>query len=139
MTNQEQLACERQCTRLCHDFAWLVDACQYDGFVDLFAADGAFERAGQVSLGHEAIRQFLAARPADRVTRHLCTNIRIDMTTPATATGTCTALMFQAPAALQAHLPLAAATPLIVDYEDVYQLTGSGWKFKHRRVQVIFQ
>lgn len=137
MTNQDQQECERQCVRLCHDFVWLVDACQYDGFVALFAVDGAFERAGQISRGHEAIRQFLAARPAGRVTRHVCTNIRIDMITPDAAKGTCTALMFQAPAGQQTPLPVS--TPVVVDYDDLYQLTDSGWKFKHRKIQVIFQ
>lgn len=133
------LDCERQCIRLCHDFAWSVDTGQYDTFVDLFAGDGVFERAGQISRGHLAIRQFLAARPAGRATRHLCTNIRIDMTTTHSATGTCSALMFQAPLEPASQLPLPVSTPFVVDYVDAYERTDNGWKFKHRKVHVIFQ
>lgn len=132
---------ERACTRLSMDFAWHVDQRDHTAFVDLFAEDGVFERAAQRSVGHAAIRQFLDARPADRVTRHVCSNIRIDMTGPATATGTCAALMFQAtpPIGAAATQPLPVTSPVIVDYVDDYVLTASGWKFKHRRTTLVFQ
>lgn len=137
MNTEDQLRCEHDCTRLCHDFAWSVDTLDYDGFVALFADDGVFERAGLQSRGHEAIRKFLDARPADRVTRHFCTNVRIDMTGPGTATGTCLALMYQATAAK--NTPLPVSSPLVAEYADDYVLTASGWKFKHRRTTVVFQ
>ena len=139
MNAEDQFRCERDCTRLSHDFAWSVDTRDYDGFVALFAADGVFERAGLQSCGHEAIRKFLDARPANRVTRHFCTNVRIDVTGPGTATGTCMALMYQASAAKNAPLPLPVSTPLVAEYLDDYVLTDAGWKFKHRRTTVVFQ
>lgn len=138
MNPEDQLRCERDCARLCHDFAWTVDKLDYGGFVALFAADGVFERAGQQNRGHEAIRQFLDARPAGRVTRHLCTNIRIDMTGLNTATGSCSALMYHAPAGNDAQLPLPVSAPLVVDYIDDYVLTAAGWKIKHRRTTIVF-
>ena len=137
--------CERECTRLSTDFAWTVDAYAYDAFVALFAPDGVFERAGQPSRGHEAIRQFLNSRPAGRVTRHLCSNIRVDMTGPDSATGGCSALMYHAAvetavsAATDAQLPLPVTAPVVVDYTDDYVLTSGGWKFKYRRTTVVFQ
>ena len=131
--------CERECTRLSTDFAWTVDAYAYDAFVALFAPDGVFERAGQPSRGHEAIRQFLNSRPAGRVTRHLCSNIRVDMTGPDTATGGCSALMYHAPAPTDAQHPLPVSVPVVVDYIDDYVLTSGGWKFKYRRTTVVFQ
>lgn len=141
---EDLLRCERECTRLCHDFAWTVDACQYADFVALFIPDGVFERAGQASHGAGDILKFLDARPTDRVTRHMCSNIRINMTGPDTAKGTCTALMFQATAEKSDDTgekkprPLAAAAPLVVDYLDDYVLTASGWKFKHRQTHIVF-
>ena len=140
MNIEDQLRCERECTRLCNDFAWTVDARDYDAFVGLFAADGIFERAGQKSIGHNAIRQFLDARPAGRVTRHICSNMRFELTGADTATGTCSALMYQAPAATDAQRlqPLPVSAPMVVDYVDDYVLTGSGWKFKHRNTKVVF-
>jgi uncharacterized protein (TIGR02246 family) len=132
-------ACERACTRLVHDFAAAVDARQYDAFVGLFAPDGVFDRAGQVSRGHTAIRHFLDARPADRVTRHVCTNLRIDATRPDAASGNCYALVFQSQASADMPLPLPTPTPMVVEYLDDYRLVSEGWKFAHRRVRIIFQ
>lgn len=127
--------------RLCHDFAWTVDHGHYDAFVQLFDQDGVFERAGQASAGHQAIRSFLNARPEGRVTRHICTNIRIDQTGADTATGTCSALMYQAlsTSAPVPPQPLPVSAPVVVDYVDDYVLTAGGWKFKRRKTTLIFQ
>ena len=141
MNIENQLRCERECTRLCHDFAWTVDERNYSAFVALFADDGVFERMGQKSEGHAAIRQFLDARPVDKVTRHLCSNIRIDLTGPTSARGTCSALMFQAKAIANAapSQPLPVSAPVVVDYVDDYVLTEGGWKFHYRRTTLVFQ
>ena len=141
MNIENQLRCERECTRLCHDFAWTVDQRDYSAFVGLFADDGVFERMGQRSEGHVAMRQFLNARPVDRVTRHICSNIRINLTGPGTASGTCSALMFQATMAPDAALsqPLSVSAPVVVDYVDDYVLTEGGWKFHCRRTALVFQ
>jgi uncharacterized protein (TIGR02246 family) len=138
MTEDEEnrLRCERECTRLCHDFAWTVDHGDYDAFVDLFAPDGVFERAGHRSEGHGAIRAFLDARPAGRTTRHVCSNIRADLTGADTARGHCIALMY---AGAGTDVPLQVSAPMLVDYADEFVLTARGWKFLHRRTDVIFQ
>ena len=136
MAYEDQLRCERDCTRLCHDFAWMVDHLDYAGFVGLFALEGVFERGGQRSEGHEAIRAFLDARPSGRTTRHLCGNIRVDMTGADTATGRCLALMY---ASAGSDAPLPVSAPLVVDYTDDFVLTARGWKFLHRRAEVVFQ
>ena len=139
MTLEEQLRCERECARLCNNFVWTVDTWDYDGCVALFAVDGAIERGGQVSRGHAGVRAFLDARPGNRVTRHTCSNIRINMQGPATATGTSCATMFHAPAERDAPLPLKGSTPLFAEYFDEYVLTAGGWKISHRKIVVVFQ
>jgi hypothetical protein len=139
MTSDSHVECERQCLRLCQDFAWLIDGNQYEAFIELFTNDGTFEREGSVCTGHVAIRQFLVARLTHRVTRHLCSNVRITMTTAITAVGSCTAMMFHATAEAGAQSPFPASAPMIVDYQDAFELTATGWKFKHRKVQMVFQ
>ena len=136
MQPEDQLRCERECTRLCYDFAFTVDHMDYDAFVALFAADGVFDRAGLRSAGHEAIRNFLNARPTGRVTRHLISNVRINMTSATSATGTCSALMY---AAAGTATPLPVTPPLVVDYTDDYVLTADGWKIKLRQTGIVFQ
>jgi hypothetical protein len=139
MTTDPHLECERQCLRLCHDFVWLIDGNQYEAFLELFTSDGTFERAGAVCTGHAAIQQFLVSRPIHRVTRHLCSNVRITMTTAITAVGSCTAMMFHATTEAGTQSPLPVSAPMVVDYQDAFELTESGWKIKHRKVQVVFQ
>ena len=137
--DEDRLRCERECIRLCNDFAWAVDTRRYDAFAALFTPDGVFERAGQASRGQAEILAFLQARPADRFTRHVCTNFRLDMTGPETASGSCYALVFQAAAPQDAPLPLPAPAPMLVEYHDDYALTPGGWKFRHRRTTIVFQ
>lgn len=138
--NPDEIArCERECTRLCIDFAWAVDRFEYDAFVALFAPDGAFERPGLVSRGAVAIRSFLDARPRDRTTRHLLTNVRIESTGPENASGTCSALLYQAAAPQQPHGPLPVPGPLVVDWVDAFVLTPVGWRFGHRKTTVVFE
>lgn len=139
MSVEDLHRCERECTRLCHDFAAAVDSRQYGMFADLFAPDGVFDRAGQVSYGQAEILQFLNARPADKVTRHACTNIRIDMTGPQAATGHSYVLVFQGQALGDAQQPLPTTAPMVVEYQDTYVLMAEGWKFKHRVVKIVFQ
>ena len=139
LTLEEQLRCERECARLCNDFIWTVDTGDYGGCVALFADHGAIERAGQVHRGHAGVRAFLDARPEGRVTRHTCSNIRIDMTSATAASGTSCATMFQAQAMRDAPLPLKGSTPLFAEYFDDYVLTPQGWKISHRRIVVVFQ
>ena len=139
MTLEEQLRCERECVRLCNDFVWTVDTWDYDGCVALFAVDGAIERGGQVSSGHAGVRAFLDARPGNRVTRHTCSNIRINLTSPTAATGTSCTTMFHAPAERDTPLPLQGSTPLFAEYFDDYVLTAGGWKISHRKIVVVFQ
>ena len=94
--------------------------------------------AGQRQVGHAAIRAFLDARPVDRITRHICTNIRVDMTSPTTASGSCSTLMLLASAPRDTPLPVPISPPVVVDYQDEYVLTDEGWKFKCRTVQIVF-
>jgi uncharacterized protein (TIGR02246 family) len=136
--------CELACARLCIDFAWAVDTLHYDAFVDLFIPDGVFERPGLVCQGHAEIRRFLDSRPT-KVTRHLCSNIRIEMSGPDAATGSCHATMYQAqeapeaPQAQDAGKPPRYAPPLVVEWTDDFVRTPHGWKFKQRRTAVILQ
>lgn len=134
--DEHRRRCALDCARLCHDFAHAVDHFDDAACAALFAADGVFERAGQESRGHAAIRAFLAARPRGRTTRHLCTGVRIDRTGPDTASGTCSALMFHAAVPEGTQAP--TAPPLVVDYVDAYVRTADGWKFRRRSTRIVF-
>jgi hypothetical protein len=138
MRPERQLQDEADCTRLCIDFAHYVDTRNYQPALDLFTEDGRFDRLGTVFSGRDDIRRFLEARPADVVTRHLCTTIRIDVQSQDAATGVCYVLFFNGKAAADGKLPIAPSAPGVVEYHDTFARTAAGWRFSERRVRLVF-
>ena len=74
----DTLTIERACERLMLDFAYYSDHQEYESLANLFATDGSMHRPnGDPLTGYDAILQAYRSRPAGRVTRHVCSNIRI--------------------------------------------------------------
>ncbi len=138
MKLENQLQDEADCTRLCIDFAHHIDTRSYEPVLDLFTDDGKFDRLGTVFSGRDEIRRFLESRPTDVVTRHLCTNIRINMQSPDEATGTCYVLFFSGKAGTDAKLPIPPSAPGVVEYHDAYSRTAAGWRIRERRIRPVF-
>src|SRR5437879_11998679 len=94
MEPSERLAIEAECARLVQEFSWSVDAFDYERVVSLFVADCTFSRADKAFKGIDGLRVSLNARPRDRTTRHICTNIVIDVTDADRARGKAYCLVF---------------------------------------------
>jgi hypothetical protein len=139
MTTEELLRCERECTRLCHDFIYNIDRRNYDALIELFGPDPVLDRTGTVYKGRDGVRAFLAGRPGDMYVRHTSSNIRVDMVGPRAARGTSCATMFRATAEPDAALPLPTSMLVFAEYEDDYVLTEMGWKISQRKIKIIFQ
>lgn len=129
----------RACERLCIDFAMTVDTRDYEGFVALFTEDGVFDRAGQISQGHDGIREFLGTRAAGLTTRHLCANIAIDPVGPDTATGRSSCVVYRTVAEEGAAPPWPTPAPMVVEYLDNYRKTSTGWRIERRVLCIVFQ
>ena len=138
MTPVEKMLAESECTRLCNDFIYHIDRRQYEPFLALFAPDPTLDRAGQVFKGMDGLKQFCEGRALDRYVRPATSNIRIDMTGPATARGSSSVMMFGAKAEPDAALPLPSSLLIFAEYEDDYVLTGAGWKIKNRKITIVF-
>jgi len=130
---------EAACVRLCVDFANHLDARRHDAVPELFTEDGVLDRMGAVFAGRDGLAQFLAARPADAVTRHLCTNIRVhfDAADPDAATGSCYVLFFRG--APEQGGARALGPPSVVEYHDRYQRTPRGWRIRERLIRMAIQ
>lgn len=135
---KENLLCEAACSRLIADFAYFVDSRQYEGLVDLLAEDCSFERRGTVLAGRAAILEAMRARPEDLVTRHACTNIRIDQTGPDSASGVCTLLMFHGTSDQQAESTTIPYSITVAEYRDTFVATPEGWRFASRVAHIVF-
>lgn len=135
---------ERECTRLVLRSLRAFDDRDWIAYADLFAEEGVFIRANAPSeplVGRAAIRQALEERPASRLTRHLCTNLQIDVLDEEHARGFCYLLLY----AGDATQPEAAggrqadSVQRIGEYRDAFVRTGNGWRIGRREGRLVFQ
>jgi 5-methyltetrahydropteroyltriglutamate--homocysteine methyltransferase len=133
---------ERACERLVIDSAAHNDAKDWAALAALYTPDARLERpSGQVVEGREAIEAAYRAGPADRRSRHVCTNIRVVIDGPRAASATTTVLLYAwtAPAGGEpggGELPVAAP-PTLGEFADSFALTGGGWRISSRRARLL--
>jgi hypothetical protein len=133
---------ERQLEHLVLHSIRAFDARDWQAFADTFTADGVFVRAtapDEPLVGRKAIVAALAARAATRLTRHLCTNIEIEVTGAETARGRCYLLLFAAdatqPAGVDGHR--SDPTQRIGEYHDTFARTAEGWGIARRAGRLL--
>ncbi|MEN2787314.1 nuclear transport factor 2 family protein [Sphingomonas qilianensis] len=123
-------AIEWDCTRLVSHYALLNDAARWVEASALFLADGRLARPSAPDapiVGREAILAAFLARPP-RVTRHVCSNIVIDVIGPDAARGESAMLLFTS----------TDAPPLVGGFIDRFARTAEGWRFAERRGTLSF-
>ncbi len=129
MKNKDRRAAEADCARLIALYANLNDEARWEEVVALYAEDGVMVRPTAPNApvaGREAILEAFKARPP-RITRHICSNVVIDVESDTTARGTSAMLLFTGEAA-----------PLVGSFHDRFVLTDDGWRFAERRGSLIF-
>ena len=122
-------AIEWDCARLVSLYANLNDAADWAGVAELYAKDGVMTRPtapDQPVRGRDAILAAFRARPA-RTTRHICSNIVIEVETESAARGESAMLLFT-----------GAAEPLVGSFHDRFVRTDEGWRFAERRGTLLF-
>lgn len=122
-------AAEHDCARLIALYANLNDEARWDEVAALYAEDGVMFRptAPDVAVaGRDAILAAFKARPP-RKTRHVCSNVVIDVESATTARGTSAMLLFTGEGA-----------PLVGSFHDRFRLTEDGWRFAERRGTLTF-
>jgi ketosteroid isomerase-like protein len=136
-------AIERACMRLVLRSIRVFDGQDWAAYASLFTQDGVFVRANQPDqplVGREAIRAALAGRPASRLTRHLCTNLEVDVLDAEHARGFCYLLLY----AGDTSQPDSAAgrpadgTQRVGEYRDTLVRTVEGWRIGRREGRLTF-
>lgn len=130
MTPDQRRAAEQDCARLIALYANLNDDARWDEVVALYAEDGVMFRPTAPDAGIEGRAAILAAfkaRPA-RTTRHVCSNVVIDVDNENSARGTSAMLLFTGEGA-----------PLVGSFHDRFVRTAEGWRFAERRGSLIFK
>lgn len=134
-----QLLAERDVTRLVHDFNFLLDHGHYDALAALFTPDCEFDRLGQVLKGRDAI----AAAYLDRhpyLTRHVAANLRFAHVDEKEIGATMYVADFIGQPVTDG-LPVLyqLPQPVLLEFDDVYRLTGEGWRIHRRRASMVMK
>ncbi|MCP5145206.1 MAG: nuclear transport factor 2 family protein [Gammaproteobacteria bacterium] len=137
----EKLAIERACERVVLDAVHGNDSRDYKLLAAMFTTDGTLHRpSGPPLIGREAIEASYLQRPADRITRHLVTNIRVEITSPSTTHVLSYALVYAASTARPAEgnfgLP-AETRHLVGEFEDEMVFTDEGWRIRERHARFV--
>lgn len=130
VSDDERRAIEWECATLVARYANLNDSADWEGAAALFATDGRFARPtapDQFVEGRESILAGFQGRPP-RVTRHVCSNIVIDVESPTTARGESAMVLWTA----------ADKPPIVGSFHDRFVLTDEGWRFAERRGSLTF-
>jgi len=125
---------EWSCTKAIHRYAKAADGNDVDAFLDAFTPDGIWLRPdGQAVKGHAALHAFYVARPQN-YSRHIISNIVVDVSDVEHATATSIGVVVKAMAPVT--FPLTVLPQLLLaDYEDSFRRCDDGhWRISHRRV-----
>src|SRR5579883_3209304 len=82
LSQAERIEIERACERLVYAYSRALDLGDLSAAADLFAENGSMSRPmapEQVIQGREAVRASLLTRPRTLLTKHLATNVLIEV------------------------------------------------------------
>jgi ketosteroid isomerase-like protein len=140
MTDAETASIERACTALSIAYARAVDFRDYDAFVLLFTEDATLD-VGRPLHGREAIRESLRRRPDELRSRHVITNVFIDVLSPDSARGISYLTLYRhhgEESVRRGPVPLQGPAA-VGHYEDRFTRTNAGWLFSARRAHLAFR
>ena len=142
MDDLERLLAERACERLIVDYCRFVDFGHASRIAELFTEDGTWESPEVTMSGQADIEAHFRQREGvtRRVSRHVCTNVGIDVTSADEAVGLCYLVNFRHDRREgDASAPAPADVPKYVgEYHDLFRRTPQGWRFHQRKVDMAF-
>lgn len=125
----ERRAIEQDCARLVALYANLNDAADWEKVTALYAPDGRMSRPTAPDdwiEGQAAILAAFQARPS-RTTRHVCSNVVIEVLGPDRAAGESAMLLFT-----------GQGPPKVGSFHDRFVRIAGGWRFAERRGTLTF-
>ncbi|WP_339133682.1 nuclear transport factor 2 family protein [Streptomyces sp. f51] len=135
----DRLLAERACERIVVEFVHMLDLGDPGDVADLFTDAGFWEWAeGDRRIeGREALRSYFAGRPADRLSRRICTNILVTVTSESTATATTYFTTYRVDGHTGGFVPPRAPTQ-VGHYEDTFRKVEDRWLLDSRSLYLAF-
>jgi hypothetical protein len=133
----ECIEIERACERVIYAYSRALDLGDMSAAADFFAENGSMARPmapGVVIQGREAIRAALLTRPKSLLTKHLATNVMIDVVSRDEARGLSYLTMISTTPPAGADGPHVTAGPLYFgEFADRFIRERGVWKILERR------
>ena len=133
----ERIEIERACERIVYAYSRALDMGDMSAAADFFAENGSMARPmapEQVIRGRETIRAALLTRPKTLLTKHLVTNVMIDVVSRNEARGLSYLTMISTTPAGDAVAPYVSAGPVYFgEFKDRFLREGGEWRFLERR------
>ena len=143
MDNETRAGIERECEKLSIAYARHLDFQNYEAFVQLFAEDGELSITSRPVIGREALTKVMAHRPASLRSRHVLTNIYINVIDEDHAEGISYATIYRHTGeGLEAddQGPRTISGPSSIGhYADKFVRTDEGWRFASRVLHFAFR
>ncbi|MGW0965062.1 nuclear transport factor 2 family protein [Streptomyces sp. NPDC002516] len=135
----DRLLAERACERVVVEFVHALDLGDPGDVADLFTDAGFWEWAeGDRRIeGRDALRSYFAGRPADRLSRRICTNILVTVTSASTATATTYFTTYRVDGHSGGFAPPRAPTQ-VGHYEDTFREVEGRWLLDSRSLYLAF-
>ena len=133
----ERIEIERACERLVYEYSRALDLGDMSAAADFFAENGSMARPmmpDAVIQGRETIRASLLTRPKTLLTKHLATNVMIDVESRTSASGLSYLTMISTTPPADGKPPYVSQGPLwFGEFKDKFVLENGKWKFLERR------
>jgi SnoaL-like domain len=142
MDELARLLSERACERLIVHYCQLVDFGNAAQIADLFCEDGEWRGVDLHLQGRDQIRAWFSERErlTRRVSRHICTNVAVDLVSDDEAESLCYMVNYRHDSRdAEPHLPVTLEVPKFVgELHDRFRRTADGWRFQSRTVELSF-
>lgn len=145
LTAAERIEIERACERIVYGYARALDLGELSAAADFFAEQGSMSRPmapDQVIEGRETIRASLLTRPRTLLTKHLATNVMIEVESRDAARGISYLTMIATTPPPDAKPPFDSKGPVYFgEFKDRFVRENGAWKFLERRgsIQMKFE
>lgn len=139
MLDDARAGAERACERLVVAYSHLIDGGEAARVGELFTEDGVWESAEVTMTGRDQITAGFSRRQANagRRSRHVCTNLAIDVLSDTAASGRCYFTLWRADD-VAGPVAFVSGAEMVGDYSDTFVLTDAGWRIRHRVATAAF-
>ncbi|MDZ4762395.1 MAG: nuclear transport factor 2 family protein [Alphaproteobacteria bacterium] len=140
MTDIEKLLIERACERLVVEYCHLTDHGEAARVADLFTEDGVWSSSENTMNGRDKLRKGFQRRQdiAARMSRHVCTNLLVDVIDEDTARGVVYLTLYRHDGEAGRATSPTQAPAMVGEYRDEFKRTPAGWRFHRREIVLSF-